>query len=282
MSPEPQNPPSINILGNFAGLIGVLGIFIYFIGWVYRWAYFGFFALELNTLNLPHESFLIVPIQIIFGNFWIFIRATIAITLTIAFIKLTFWIISPHPNIQNQPNRTQRLLEKIYNFPLLKILRSLAQLIPQSLRQEIIVVIWILASLFWLGRFQGLADAYRDAVNNTSTRPIVTLVTAKHKLPLGRNLDDVFINPSLKDSHIIGDMEQFKNIIGQETNDLTDPQKPILWRLLIESNGWVYLFPSMPPGSQFNQRPPVLTINTGDGGVQLLIISRPNLREKGN
>ena len=199
MSPEPQNPPSINILGNFAGLIGVLGIFIYFIGWVYRWAYFGFFALELNTLNLPHESFLIVPIQIIFGNFWIFIRATIAITLTIAFIKLTFWIISPHPNIQNQPNRTQRLLEKIYNFPLLKILRSLAQLIPQSLRQEIIVVIWILASLFWLGRFQGLADAYRDAVNNTSTRPIVTLVTAKDKLPLGRNLDDVFINPSLED-----------------------------------------------------------------------------------
>ena len=282
MSPEPQNPPSINILGNFAGLIGVLGIFIYFIGWVYRWAYFGFFALELNTLNLPHESFLIVPIQIIFGNFWIFIRATIAITLTIAFIKLTFWIISPHPNIQNQPNRTQRLLEKIYNFPLLKILRSLAQLIPQSLRQEIIVVIWILASLFWLGRFQGLADAYRDAVNNTSTRPIVTLVTAKDKLPLGRNLDDVFINPSLKDSHIIGDMEQFKNIIGQETNDLTDPQKPIIWRLLIESNGWVYVFPSMPSDAQFNQRPPVLAINRGDGGVQLLIISRPNLREKGN
>jgi hypothetical protein len=278
MSPEPQNPPSINILGNFAGLIGVLGIFIYFIGWVYRWAYFGFFALELNTLNLPHESFLIVPIQIIFGNFWIFIRATIAITLTIAFIKLTFWIISPHPNIQNQPNRTQRLLEKIYNFPLLKILRSLAQLIPQSLRQEIIVVIWILASLFWLGRFQGLADAYRDAVNNTSTRPIVTLVTAKDKLPLGRNLDDVFINPSLKDSHIIGDMEQFKNIIGKETNDLTDPQKPIIWRLLIESNDWVYVFPSMPSDAQFNKRPPVLAINRGDGGVQLLIISPPNLR----
>ena len=279
MSPEPQNPPSINILGNFAGLIGVLGIFIYFIGWVYRWAYFGFFALELNTLNLPHESFLIVPIQIIFGNFWIFIRATIAITLTIAFIKLTFWIISPHPNIQNQPNSTPRLLEKIYNFPLLKILRSLAQLIPQSLRQEIIVVIWILASLFWLGRFQGLADAYRDAVNNTSTRPIVTLVTAKDKLPLGRNLDDVFTPPSLKESRIFGDLEQF-NTTSKAINDDTD--QSIVWRLLIESNDWVYVFPSMPSDAQFNQRPPVLAINTGDGGVQLLIISRPNLREKGN
>jgi hypothetical protein len=73
-------------------------------------------------------------------------------------------------------------------------------------------------------------------------------------------------------------MEQFKNIIGQETNDLTDPQKPIIWRLLIESNDWVYVFPSMPSDAQFNQRPPVLAINRGDGGVQLLIISPPNLR----
>ncbi|MFM6277353.1 MAG: hypothetical protein ACKN9K_03385, partial [Dolichospermum sp.] len=70
----------------------------------------------------------------------------------------------------------------------------MAQLLPQSLRQEIVVIVWILASLFWLGRFQGLADAYRDAVNNTSTRPIVTLVTAKDKLPLGRNLDDLLTN----------------------------------------------------------------------------------------
>jgi hypothetical protein len=279
MPADPQNSPNINLLSNFAGLVGVLAIFVYFIGWIYRWAYFGFFALELNTLNLPHESFLIVPIQIIFGNFWIFIRATIAITLTIAFIKLTFWIISPHPNIQNQPNSTQRLLEKIYNFPLLKILRSLAQLIPQSLRQEIIVVIWILASLFWLGRFQGLADAYRDAVNNTSTRPIVTLVTAKDKLPLGRNLDDVFTPPSLKESRIFGDLEQF-DTTSKAINDDTD--QSIVWRLLIESNGWVYVFPSMRSDAQFNQRPPVLAINTGDGGVQLLIISRPNLREKGN
>ncbi|MFM5898652.1 MAG: hypothetical protein ACKO8W_14340 [Dolichospermum sp.] len=274
MPPDSQNPPNINILSNFAGLVGVLAIFVYFIGWIYRWAYFGFFTLELNTLNLPHESFLIVPIQILFGDFWIFIRTIIAITLTIVFIKLTFWIISSNTNSPIQLNRIQRILEKIHNFPLIKILRSLAQLLPQSLRQEIVVIVWILASLFWLGRFQGLADAYRDAVNNTSTRPIVTLVTAKDKLPLGRNLDDLLTNPSLKDSHIIGDVEQFKNIVGQEANDLTNPQNPIIWRLLIESNGWVYLFPSIPPGSKFNQRPPVLAINTGDGGVQLLILKR--------
>ena len=38
----------------------------------------------------------------------------------------------------------------------------------------------------------------------------------------------------------------------------------------------------MPSEAKFDQRPPVLAINTADGGVQLLIISRPNLGEKGN
>jgi len=279
MSPEPQNPPSINILGNFAGLIGVLGIFIYFIGWVYRWAYFGFFALELNTLNLPHESFLIVPIQIIFGNFWIFIRAVIAMTLTISLIQVILWAISPKINHQNTHNKIQTLIKRIHDFPLLNILRSLAKLLPPSLRQEIVIVICILGSLFWLGRFQGQADAYRDAVNNTSTRPIVSLVSAKDKLPLGRNLDNLFTNPSLKESRIFGDLEQF-NQTFKGINDDTD--QSTVWRLLIESNGWVYVFPSMPSEAKFDQRPPVLAINTGDGGVQLLIISRPNLGKKGN
>ncbi|MFM9160867.1 MAG: hypothetical protein ACKOPK_23845 [Dolichospermum sp.] len=45
MPPDSQNPPNINILSNFAGLVGVLAIFVYFIGWIYRWAYFGFFTL---------------------------------------------------------------------------------------------------------------------------------------------------------------------------------------------------------------------------------------------
>ncbi|NET01755.1 MAG: hypothetical protein F6K61_14505 [Sphaerospermopsis sp. SIO1G1] len=190
---------------------------------------------------------------------------------------LTFWIIAPQINLPNYSPKIKKIITQIYHFPLLKIFRSLAKLIPQSLRREIIIVIWILASLFWLGRLQGTADAYRDAVNNTSTRPIITLVTAKDKLPLGRNLDDLLTDPDLKDSHIIGNVEQFKNIIGQETNDLTNPQQPIVWRLLIESSNWVYLFPSMPPNAKFNQRPPVLAINTSDGGVQLLILSRPDV-----
>jgi hypothetical protein len=196
-------------------------------------------------------------------------------TLTISLIQVILWAISPKINHQNIPNKIQTLIKRIHDFPLLNILRSLAKLLPSSLRQEIVIVICILGSLFWLGRFQGQADAYRDAVNHTSTRPIVSIVSAKDKLPLGRNLDDILIDPSLKNSHIIGDVEQF-NQTFKGINDDTD--QSTVWRLLIESNDWVYVFPSMPSDAQFNQRPPVLAINTGDGGVQLLIISRPNLR----
>ena len=70
-------------------------------------------------------------------------------------------------------------------------------------------------------------------------------------------------------------MEQFNQIFGRETNDTTNPNQPIVWRLLVENNNWVYLFPTLPPTATANQRPPVLAINTGDDQVQLLILSRP-------
>lgn len=51
-------PPGTQILGTFASLLGLLGIFLYFTGWIYRWAYFGWFSLEINRLDLPLRSFL--------------------------------------------------------------------------------------------------------------------------------------------------------------------------------------------------------------------------------
>jgi hypothetical protein len=278
MTSQSQPEPNANILTTFAGLIGILGIFTYFLGWIYRWAYFGFFQLELNTLSLPQESFLMVPIQVILGNFRIFLRSILVLLLTILLIKTTHWLISPRQTTQNHiisSSKISIITQKIHKFPLFKLLRSLAQQIPRSLRHEMIIVAWIFAALFWLGRYQGNADAFRDAVNDTSTRPIVTLVSPSDKLALGRNLDDLLINPTLKGSRIIGDVEQFKKIFGRETNDTSNPKEAIIWRLLIENNNWVYLFPAMSPDAKPNQRPPVLAVNTGDGRVQLLILSRP-------
>jgi hypothetical protein len=281
MSPAPQNSTNTNLLGSFVSLLGVLGISLYFTGWIYRWTYFGFFEIEINTLNLSVESFLLVPIQVILGDLWIFIRTIIIVTITVILIKSTLWLIrSPNPSIPPSKSKLtiNRFTQKLHAFWLWAPLRSFAQLFPQPFRHEIVIIAWILVALFWLARWQGNADAYRDAVNNTSTRPIVTLVSPSDKIALGRNPDDLLTNPPLKNSRIIGDVDQFRQIFGRETNDTTNPLQPIVWRLLIENNSWVYLFPAMPPGAKTNQRPPVLAINTGDGRVQLLILSRPKIR----
>ncbi|WP_228014499.1 hypothetical protein [Fortiea sp. LEGE XX443] len=253
-------------------MLSVFGIFLYFLGWIYRWAYFGFFQLQITSLTFPIESFFIVPIQAILGDFWIFIRASLVLLITIALIQFTIWLISCV-----RAKFVRKLHKKTRNFFLLKFLRSFVKFLSLPLSHEIIAVAWILAALFWLGRWQGEADAYRDAVNITSTRPIATLVSPNDKMALGRNLDDLLINPPLKGFRIIGDVEQFRQIFGREVNDTTNLKEPLLWRLLIENDSWVYLFPGMPREAKLNQRPPVLAVNKSDGQIQLLILSHPKI-----
>lgn len=280
MSSGSQEPSTPQLLGAFISLLGILGIFLYFTGWIYRWAYFGFFELEVTTLNLPLESFLIVPIQVILGDLWIFGRAVLAVAVTVGLIQITLWLLSPKaPNTSNASHLLlDRLAKKLHGCWLFKGLRSFARLFPLPLRHEIVIVAWLLSALFLVASWQGSADARRDAVNQTSTRPIVTLVSPSDKIALGRNLDDLLRDPSRKGYRIIGDVEQFNQIFGRETNDTTNPNQPIVWRLLVENNNWVYLFPTLPPKATTNQRPPILAINTGDGRVQLLILSRPRIR----
>jgi len=280
MSSDPQNYDNTNLLGGFISLLSIFAIFLYFLGWIYRWAYFGFFQIEINYLNFPIESFFIVPIQAILGDAWIFIRANLVLIVTFALIKFTIWLIRTYQDsdlLKTLPLSINKFVKKLHNFWVFKLLRSFMEFLPLPLRYEIIAVAWILAALFWLGRWQGEADAYRDAVNATSTRPIATLVSPSDKMALGRNLDDLFINPPLKGFRIIGDVEQFRQIFGREINDTTNPQQPLVWRLLIENDNWIYLFPAMSQQAKPNQRPPVLAINKSDGQVQLLILSRPKI-----
>ncbi|GAB4294639.1 MAG: hypothetical protein Fur0025_31380 [Oscillatoriaceae cyanobacterium] len=62
-----ENKPP-NILNQIASLVVVISAVLYFTGWIYRWAYFGFFLLEVTTLDLPNESFFMVPFYLFFGN----------------------------------------------------------------------------------------------------------------------------------------------------------------------------------------------------------------------
>ena len=101
------------------------------------------------------------------------------------------------------------------------------------------------------------------------------LVTKSENIALGRNLDNLIDNPSLKGFRIIGDVENFRSILGCETNDTTNPEQPRVWRLLIQNNGWIYIFPALPSDAKPNQRPALLAINAEQGQVQMFILSRP-------
>ena len=126
MSAPNSPPPGTQILGTFASLLGLLGIFLYFTGWIYRWAYFGWFSLEINRLDLPLRSFLFVPIQVFCGDFGALLR-TFLVLVAVAFaIQFTLWILSPLPSywdlgVFGQQKRLKPLLDKgltsIYDFP---------------------------------------------------------------------------------------------------------------------------------------------------------------------
>ncbi|MDJ0697036.1 hypothetical protein [Mastigocoleus sp. MO_188.B34] len=313
MQPQKHEYQNLNILGSIASLIGIIGLFNYFTGWVYRWAYFSFFELDINSIQLPFESFFLVPIQVLLGDLHKIILGIIVIIITFFMIKISLLLINefrisydkyPSPLliaklrirlrqlVNKLPSRFYPknlkkfisnnislaiLIKKLHGFYLFKLLRSFTQIFPQPLRNEIAIVAWVLTALFWFAQYQGHADAFRDAVNETSTRPIVTLVTKKENLAIGRQLgnenelDNLKRIPSLNNFRIVGDVKQFYQIWGKETN----LEQPIAWRLLLQTNNWAYLFPALPSPAKPNQRPPLLAINAEQGQVQMLILSRP-------
>ena len=277
MSNIPQPPNETKILGAFASLVGLLGIFLYFTSWLYRWAYYGFFQLEITRLDLPFKSFFFVALQVFLGDFWAFGRTVLVVIATIILIKFTFWLLQPlntlEVNSSNQGRlRLREFAQKLHRSLIARTLRSLAEVFPQSLRNDTIIVTWLLVALFWLARIQGTIDARRDAINDTSLLPVVTFVIPKKSSILGRNLDNLFVDPSLKGYRIIGDKGLFDYLRGRETNDVATPDNPRVWRLLLENNGWFYLFPALPPKADRDQRPPVLAIRANGSG-ELMILS---------
>ena len=277
------SPQKTEILGTFASILGLFGIFLYFTGWIYRWAYFGWFQIEINRLDLPARSFLFVPIQVFFGNPSASLLTFVAIIVGTILIKLTLWLVQPLPtkstlwSVQSVANNPQQFQHKLRQ--LLAIPRFFADIIPPTLRKDLIVVIWLLIILFWLARHQGTIDARRDAVNETSTLPVITLVLPEKQIALGRKLDDLVLDPSLKGYRIIGDKKLFDDLRGKENNNSeamcekdSKTKCPRVWRLLLEHNKWTYVFPALSAESKENEGLPVLAINQDKEG-QLMILA---------
>ncbi len=106
--------------------------------------------------------------------------------------------------------------------------------------------------------------------------PVVALITPKEKFAVGRKLDDIFTNPSLKGYRIIGDIGLFDDLRGREDTDIiTNPKQPRVWRLLLERGGWIYLFRALPPNAKPNELPSVLAIQESDKGH--IIIRSPEV-----
>ena len=293
MSNNSKHDEKPGILQKFASLLGLITASLYFVGWIYRWQYYGFFQLEIITLNFSFESFLFLPLQVFFGS----IQAVIKTIFTLIFIAIVIDIAiglveslgcnldnqnTDRPT-KNQPQtysyinqKTKLLIAKIwrslpgFNFIKFDYLKFLISFI-----KEIIVIVAILAGLYFLAKTQGVADARRDAINQRSTLPVVTLIINEEKTVLGRNLDDIFTNPTLEGYRIFGDKGLFDDVRTTELNDFYDREQPRVWRLLLEQDNWLYLIRTLPSNVEAKSRPPVLAIQKASGEQMMILSPQP-------
>ena len=288
MTASPQPTPESNILGNFASVVGLLGAALFFTGWIYRWSYFYCFQLNVITLDLPVESFFLVPLQVFLGDGWTILRSAIALLLTALAIYLTLWLVnSINKTVAVKINGT---ITRWLSYPygrrfrwLYRILNSWQQFnvnrynsikLLRSLVDEIIIVGWVLLVLFWSASHQGIADARRDAGENSSL-PAVALIAKQDNIALGRKLDDPTLRLDPKGFKAIGDAGLFADLSKRDYTDINNPKEPRVWRLLLERGNWIYLFPALTKEQQKDPkvRPPVIAIQQSQSGDQLLIVS---------
>ena len=269
---EPKEP--IKFLGNFGSILSLLGICLFFSGWIYRWAYYSFFQLEITRLDLSSQSFLLVPLQIFLGSPVNILKSALILAFIPILVNLTLWIVGLLQNLINQIlSRIPQLKAFWQHISDTNQTRFASTSFFQSLLKELIIVTWVLLLIFWFSSYQGKSDARRDAVNETSTLPVVTLITNPKNLILGQDLtilnNEIPADPNITNNVMIGDINLAKIIRSYGINDLKEQR---VWRLLTERGGWIFLFPTLSQKSDANDRPLILAIPKGYG-EQLMILS---------
>ena len=255
MAPSSRTP-DISPLGKLLSLLGLLVAALYFTGWIYRWAYFSFFQIQVTSLNLPGQSFFLAAFQVFFGHPVTIARTTAAVIIT---------TLAGLVGVSLRQKLTTQLSRRV--SPRLRLASAGPLNFLAGLADELIIVLLTLTTLFWLAQWQATADAWQDAVNQTSSLPVVTLVFAKNEAALGRQIDDLFVNPD--GLRVVGDLEQYNRLLGQELTDIEDPDQPRVWRLLLNQNGALYIFPALPKKDRF-LRPPVLVIQASSSKLTIL------------
>ena len=138
-----MSQPIPSVLSNIAKITGLLGIGLFYTGWIYRWAYFGYYQINLASLDYSLQSFLFVPLQALFGNL-----NTIALSL-LCFAAITLCVWGSR-KLLNQFLKRAKTPDTILLAP------------------EFIVIFWVIFLLFHLAKYQGVTDARRDAIDTTS------------------------------------------------------------------------------------------------------------------
>jgi hypothetical protein len=283
--------PDPNFLGNFASVVGLLAAALFFAGWIYRWSYFYYFQLNIITFDLPVESFFIVPIQVFLGDGRTIVKSAIALLQTALAIYITLWLV--HSITRTVPAKINDLITRstsylsgrkfTWTYRFLKSWKEFninkSQLLKflRSLLDELIIVSWVLLVLFWSAYYQGIADARRDAGEN-STLPAITLIANRDNIALGRKLDDPTLRINPKEFKAIGDLGLFLDLSKRDYTDINNTQEPRVWRLLLARGNWIYLFPTLTKQQQKDPkaRPPVIAVQQGLPGKLLILSPAPS------
>jgi len=256
------------LLGGFSSILSLLGITLFFSGWIYRWAYFSYFSLDVNVQTYTAQSFLIVPIQIYLGSAGSLLKTILVLLALPLLISLSRRFLNGLQISWIRSLQARLALPSVG----LKDRRQFTA----SLRDELVIVAWVLIAIFWLCKHQGLADARRDAVDSSSTLPVVSLLLPQSDGVLAKDLrllednGEPIPDPPLRGHALIGDLNLARDLRG---TSLSDGKGQRVWRVLAqEPTGWLFLIRTLPSTAAANERPTVLAIPNAKQG-QVLILS---------
>jgi hypothetical protein len=253
---------SVSPLGKLAGSIGFVAIALLFTGWIYRWHYFTYFQVDPTSFGFPVETISIAAFSLLFRSPWTILRFIIGLVLAFAGIVVTFraihlcsgWLLPLFGKMQQRMGLGREQRQQ------LSLLSSLAN--------ELVIVLWLLLVLYGLAASQGLSDARRDAVDETSTLPLITIAMSGSQSVIGRDPDQILVNPS--GVRLFGSRERYDALLGDELNSDSGRRR---WRLLSDTGGRLLVIPSLPSAQIGGKAPPLLIFPDEGKGDRLVILS---------
>jgi hypothetical protein len=285
MADDSKGQSTNTLFSKFLNIVGLLIAALFFAGWIYRWAYYSYFQLDVNSLGFSFESFLIVPIQIFFGtlesslySIAIFFASGLVIYSLLWLLRNLEQPVEHKLEVQEfhygtaAPRRRSWFARQVRLFLANNPLRLSSFRLLEAFVNELVIILGTLIILFWYAQIRGEQDAQRDAQHCSSTLPVVTFVSPIAETPIVRqfqSLDDVPQIQTFTNYGIIGDPNLIKQFVNKTTNVPGDGR---LWRLLQEGGGWVYLFQPLTPRQDPDGRPVVLGLRTSLG-KQMMILS---------